>query len=199
MSDFDWAVSLVLRLEGGLSLDPHDPGNWTEGEVGKGELKGTKYGISAAAYPHLDIRSLTKDQAIAIYRQDYWVAMGCPGMSRRLAVLVFDSAVQHGVTKASEWLGAPLEFDTYLGRRLKYYASLSLFDRDGAGWMTRVGNLLLALEERPDRVETMVVNAPFWSRLQMAISGRLDGGVLYRVRPKASGSGGKVDVRSGTE
>lgn len=33
--------------------DANDPGNWTGGEIGKGECKGTNYGISAASYPDL--------------------------------------------------------------------------------------------------------------------------------------------------
>lgn len=39
--------------------DRNDKGNWTGGRVGVGQLKGTKYGISAAAYLHLGIKSLT--------------------------------------------------------------------------------------------------------------------------------------------
>ena len=56
MSDrFALAVSGVLRAEGGYVNDPADPG---------GE---TKFGISKAAYPALDIAALTEDGAILIW------------------------------------------------------------------------------------------------------------------------------------
>ena len=60
MSNFDRAFRFLIGEEGGYSADPHDPG---------GE---TKFGISKRAYPQLDIKSLTLDQAKAIYRRDYW-------------------------------------------------------------------------------------------------------------------------------
>jgi len=60
MSDnFERCIAFVLRHEGGYVNDPRDPG---------GE---TKYGISKRAYPGLDIKNLTEEQAKEIYRQDY--------------------------------------------------------------------------------------------------------------------------------
>ena len=55
MADFDKAFDIIVGVEGGFSLDPNDPGNWTGGKRGVGELKGTRWGISAKSYPHLDI------------------------------------------------------------------------------------------------------------------------------------------------
>ena len=57
---FEHAVNIVLANEGGLSVDPHDAGGTT------------KYGISQASYPHLDIKNLTIDQAKNIYMRDFW-------------------------------------------------------------------------------------------------------------------------------
>lgn len=57
---FRRAVEVVLRHEGGYVNDPRDPG---------GE---TKYGISKRAYPHLDIATLTREEAVEIYRRDWW-------------------------------------------------------------------------------------------------------------------------------
>ena len=57
--NFERAFEKLIDHEKGLSLDPKDRGNWTTGVIGKGELKGTKYGVSAMSYPHLDIRNLT--------------------------------------------------------------------------------------------------------------------------------------------
>lgn len=98
---FDIAVTEVLRHEGGLSLDYHDPGNWTGGDVGRGELKGTNFGISAASYPRLDIRRLTREDAIAIYRHDRWLPMRGDEVPWPLPVAVLDAAVNQGLAGAT--------------------------------------------------------------------------------------------------
>ena len=53
--DFQTAFQSLIGNEGGYSLDPHDRGNWTGGAINVGECKGTKFGISAAAYPNLEL------------------------------------------------------------------------------------------------------------------------------------------------
>lgn len=94
---FDTAVRLTLENEGGFQCDHADKGNWTGGEVGKGELRGTNMGISAAAYPGLDIKNLTRSRAIEIYRTDVWYRyrlFEIPGAV--LPIKVFDMAVLIG-------------------------------------------------------------------------------------------------------
>ena len=61
MASFDIAIQKLLKHEGG----------YTAGLVGDpgGE---TNYGIARASHPDLDIKNLTKDQAIDIYKSDYW-------------------------------------------------------------------------------------------------------------------------------
>ena len=54
-------IENVIKHEGGYVNDPSDPG---------GE---TKYGISKKAYPKVDIKNLTLDDAIEIYKDDYWL------------------------------------------------------------------------------------------------------------------------------
>ena len=44
-------IDRLLSHEGGYSSDRQDPGNWTGGQVGLGELKGTKFGIAANTFP----------------------------------------------------------------------------------------------------------------------------------------------------
>ena len=60
---FDTVFDRTIGSEGGFQADRRDRGNWTSGEVGKGELKGTKYGLSAMTYPDLDIKAITLQQA----------------------------------------------------------------------------------------------------------------------------------------
>lgn len=50
-SVFERACAVVFSHEGGFTNDPRDPGNWTGGQIGHGQLRETQHGISAAAYP----------------------------------------------------------------------------------------------------------------------------------------------------
>uniref|UniRef100_UPI0039E582BF glycosyl hydrolase 108 family protein n=1 Tax=Klebsiella pneumoniae TaxID=573 RepID=UPI0039E582BF len=57
---FDDLIGRVLGHEGGYVNDPRDPG---------GE---TQFGISKRAYPNVDIKGLTRETAISIYKRDFW-------------------------------------------------------------------------------------------------------------------------------
>jgi lysozyme family protein len=98
--DFELSFELLIGHEGGWGNHPDDRGNWTTGVCGQGENRGTKYGICAASYPTHDIKNLTLDQARDIYHRDYWTPARCPEMRPRLALIVFDSAVNNGVGRA---------------------------------------------------------------------------------------------------
>lgn len=87
----------VFKHEAGFQNRPDDPGNWTGGKIGAGELVGTNFGISAASYPGLDILNLTSEQAREIYVRDYYLPAGCNRMPYPLALSVFDSAVNQGL------------------------------------------------------------------------------------------------------
>jgi lysozyme family protein len=97
--DFDTAFQQLIdptREGAGLSLDPHDSGNWTGGKVGVGTLKGSKYGISAASYPGEDIANLTEARARELYLRDYWGPAGCDAVPDKLKFDLFDMAVNSG-------------------------------------------------------------------------------------------------------
>jgi len=102
--DFDSSFVALLGHEGGLSMSPADRGNWTGGKIGAGELKGTKYGISAAAYPGEDIARLTLERARLLYRRDYWGPAGCDVVPDAIKFDLFDAAVNSGVRGAVRML-----------------------------------------------------------------------------------------------
>ena len=93
---FEKAIAFVLNEEGGYSNDPLDPG---------GE---TNYGISKRAHPQVDIKNLTLEEAESIYKYLYWDACRCESLPPRLALVVFDSAVNQGVRTAIKMLQAAI-------------------------------------------------------------------------------------------
>lgn len=124
MSDaaFNAAVQIVLAHEGGFTDDPQDAGSWTGGEIGQGELRGSKFGISAASYPALNIAALTQTQAIMIYERDWWDKYGYGRLPDAIGAKVFDLAVNMGPGPAHTLLqractdcGEPVVADGRLG------------------------------------------------------------------------------------
>src|SRR5215471_2080784 len=70
MSDFAKAIEMVIAThEGGFQKRVDDPGNWTPA----GELRGTKFGISAHSFPDIDIEALTLNEAEELYRSVWGV------------------------------------------------------------------------------------------------------------------------------
>jgi lysozyme family protein len=135
------AIATLHKVEGGLSVDARDTGNWTGGAVNKGELRGTKFGISAAAYPHVDIRNLTAERAAELTRADYWngIPAALPDDTRWFA---FDAAFHHGLGRVRNWLEAEPSFDDLVARRIQFITDLRQFDVFGRGWMRRIAIVL---------------------------------------------------------
>ena len=104
LATFEQAMDIVFGEEAGFSSNPRDPGNWTGGRIGAGQLRGTNYGISAKSYPDIDIRGLTRVAAHGIYFRDYWQKFNCDKLPPALALLVFDCGVNGGHPTA--WLQA---------------------------------------------------------------------------------------------
>lgn len=109
-SAFPAAVARVLQHEGGYVRDPRDPG---------GE---TKFGISKRSYPDLDITTLTAEQAVAIYRRDWWDHCGYARLPAAIGAKMLDLAVNMGAGAAAQLLqracggcGRPTPVDGVLG------------------------------------------------------------------------------------
>ena len=90
---FNKMLKVILQNEGGYVNDPSDSG---------GE---TKYGISKRAFPYLDIKNLTIEQAGEIYYKNYYLACRADTIvNNELAMQVFDHSVNAGVSKAIKLL-----------------------------------------------------------------------------------------------
>ncbi len=123
------AIQFVLDREGAYINHPEDPG---------GE---TNFGISKRAYSDLDIKALTKEQAIDIYRRDYWQKASCDRLGSPLDIVVFDSAVNCGIGRATLWLSVTHDWRDYLFMRMAHYASLATAKPFMVGWTRRVVEL----------------------------------------------------------
>ena len=167
MGLFDSCFTFTIGVESGYTNDPNDPGNWTGGVVGRGTLAGTKYGVSAAAHPNLNILELTLEDAKSIYRQDQWAKIDGDVLQPEVALVVFDSAVNSGVTRAVIWVQDALSVtaDGILGaetkealsladssvvareilaRRIDFLAQLTTWAEFGLGWSRRIAKLAFA-------------------------------------------------------
>jgi lysozyme family protein len=169
--NFDTAFDRLIGHEAGYSDDKRDPGNWTGGRVGVGDLKGTKYGIAANTYPDIDIKSLTVDQAKAIYYRDWWLKVGADEIDGAVIFQLWDFAVNAGMSTAKRALqrAVGVADDGKIGQRtiaaikamsvtdvlmrfnaqrLRFYTSLSTWPTYGKGWTNRVAaNLDYASED----------------------------------------------------
>jgi len=81
---FDKAIEIVLAHEGGYSDHPADGGG------------ATNYGISSRANPDVDVANLTREDAIEIYWTRYWTGNRYELLPERIAIKVFDLAVNMG-------------------------------------------------------------------------------------------------------
>jgi lysozyme family protein len=162
--NFEKSFSLLIDFEGGYSNNPKDPG---------GE---TKFGISKRAYPNLNIKNLTEDQAKEIYKKDYWDACRCAELPEFLKYSVFDYAVNSGPKKAVEVMQEilsefgfpiggvdgiigpktmahiklvdPYEFAILLNqKRLLNFTNIKNWDSFGKGWVKRICKILKHAKE----------------------------------------------------
>ena len=80
-------IERTIDHEGGYFFHPADPG---------GE---TRYGISRRNYPSLDIKRISKEQAVELYRRDIYDPLNLEGIdSARVRFKIFDIAVSAGTS-----------------------------------------------------------------------------------------------------
>jgi len=157
-------LPITLAHEGGMSMTRADPGNWTGGKVGVGVLKGTKYGIAASAFPHLDIKNLTLADVEPIYKTKYWDKVRGDDLPAGVDLTVWDYGVNSGPSRGVKELQrvVGVAADGVVGggtlaavnaangraiikgvnaRRLSFMRSLAIFKTFGNGWTRRVADI----------------------------------------------------------
>lgn len=149
MTNFDTAINRLLTNEGGLVDNPNDPGGLTQ------------WGISQRSYPTVNIRALTRDDAIAIYRRDFWVSINGDALPPGIGFQALDFAVNSniqtairklqaaaGVADDGHWgpvtqaavatLPASVLAMRFLAERLDFMRALSTWPSFGRGWAGRI-------------------------------------------------------------
>ena len=138
-------IEFILKMEGGYVNNPKDPG---------GE---TKYGISKRAYPNVDIKNLTKNDAIAIYYRDYWLRCGAVSLPFALAACVMDTAVNMGVGRAKQFLKQTVDWKEMIGIRREWYSKLVVknptLSRFLKGWNNRLDHLIKFIDSNIAQVD----------------------------------------------
>ena len=146
----------TMRWEGrnSLSVNKHDPGNWTGGAVGKGYLYGSKFGVSAPVliekYPGVAMADVTEDMAAAIFKSGYWDAVRGDTLHEGVDHCVSDDAYNAGVGAAlKRWKKGGFLFSSdpittihkYSEMRLTFLESLISWKIFNRGWAARVAGV----------------------------------------------------------
>lgn len=156
---FEQMMDRLLAHEGGYTFNKNDPG---------GE---TNWGISKRSYPNLNIRRLTRPQAVEIYRRDFWRKAKAHDLPPAVGFQLLDAAVNSGIAQATRWLQraagvaddgviGPITLEAvrkadpndlvlrFLAERLDFMTRLGSWNSFGKGWARRIAqNLRFGAED----------------------------------------------------
>ena len=154
--NFDKALQLMLKHEGGFVNHPSDPGGMTNlGVTQRVYEEWVGYEVDKQ-----DMMKLTPEDVAPIYLNNYWIKANCDELPSGLDYVVFDWAVNSGVSRSSKGIqkccGAepdgvigPKTLQLVLGQdtnfmiekfkevRQSFYEGLNHFDAFGKGWTRR--------------------------------------------------------------
>ena len=155
--NFKYALSEVLKSEGGYSDHPRDPG----GATMKGITLITYNNFSNGGKTKADLREITDKEIHDIYLAGYWAKCHCDYLPAGVDFTVFDACVNSGVVRATRWLQqvVDVKIDGLFGPktlsavnsftpceiisvmcyiRLQFLRELKTWDDFGKGWGRRV-------------------------------------------------------------
>lgn len=158
--NFDKALQLVLKHEGGFVNHPRDPG----GATNKGVTLQTFRRFFGASKTVDDLRAITAEQLAHVYRRGYWDKCCCDQLPGGVDYAVFDLAVNSGPGRAAKFVQAAVGatqdgaigphtlelvdnqdatvlINAICDRRRNFLQGLSTFDVFGQGWTKRVAEV----------------------------------------------------------
>ena len=167
-SNFEKAITAVLKSEGGFTDDPRDPGN----RLPDGRKGCTNLGVTQAAWEayvghpvsEADMRALTPEKVSPFYKRKFWDVVHGDDLPIGVDYLSFDFAINAGpgrsIKTLQEALGVtadgaigpgtlsaihaadPKELvEKFSEMKDNFYKSLPTFGTFGAGWLRRVAEV----------------------------------------------------------
>jgi lysozyme family protein len=159
-SNFEAALTHVLKSEGGYVNNPADPGGMTN----LGCTKAVWEEFVGHPVSEADMRGLTPADVAPLYKRKYWDKVSGDLLPSGLDYAVFDAAINSGPGRAAKWLqevagvaadGAigpatlaavnakPVQdmIAQYNDKRLQFLESLPTWATFGKGWGARVASV----------------------------------------------------------
>lgn len=162
---FSQALARVLASEGGYSNDSQDPGGATNKGITQAVYDAWRESRGMQPAP---VKGISDAAVASIYRDRYWIAAKCDQMPAGVSYVVFDGAVNSGVSQSAKWLQRALGvvddgqigpktiaavnqhqnhdqlIDNICDQRMKFLKSLKAWPHFGKGWSSRVASVRAA-------------------------------------------------------
>ena len=158
--NFDDALAAVLEHEGGFVNHPKDPGGMTN----LGVTKRVWEAWVGKTVSEADMRALTPALVAPMYRKQYWDAVRGDELPSGLDYLMFDFAINAGVSRAIRTMQRAIGttpdgaigpktmqalrdadpdalIDKFSDEKEAFYRSLPTFATFGRGWLRRVAEV----------------------------------------------------------
>jgi len=158
--NFDQALALVLKSEGGWVHHASDPG----GETNKGVTKRVWEAWIGRPCKPGEMKTLTNEQVAPLYRKNYWDAIFGDDLPAGVDYAVFDFAVNAGPQQAKKTIQRALGVNAdgsigpitlaaikdadgskllraFSAEKEKFYRGLPTFGTFGKGWMNRIAHV----------------------------------------------------------
>lgn len=169
--NFPACLEFVLKHEGGWADHPRDPG----GATMKGVTMAVYQTYLGRKVSKEELRNIPQEHLVDIYKSLYWDKAKCNDLADGVDLVVFDMAVNSGVSRSARILqrcvgavadgvigprtmalvnGIPAKdiVIKFSDGRENFYKSLSTFDTFGKGWLRRTSECeIKALEMIGDK------------------------------------------------
>ena len=156
-TNFEKSLAELLKHEGGFVNHPSDPG----GATNHGVTQDVWEDWIDRAVSEENMKALTPAKVAPLYKELYWDRIKGDKLPSGVDYVVFDAAVNSGVSRAAKWLqttvGAPADgaigeqtlklvlltnpqmlIDKYSANRLAFLQRLETWPTFGKGWERRV-------------------------------------------------------------
>jgi lysozyme family protein len=165
-SNFERVMKEIFHHEGGYVDHPADPGGATNMGITFAVLQSWR----GKPITKQDVKDMTQDEAMDIYRENYWNPTKCPQLPDGVDLVMMDGSVNSGIGRAPKWIqlavGAepdgkigpktlaainaadPVKIiDAALDARLAFLKRLKHWDVFGKGWSRRVESVRKVAKE----------------------------------------------------